>query len=192
MTKKSPEGTAFGRATELCPALTETFRSLHGDPHSKGMFMKACTMVQRPSISVPSGDCLPPPLQIEGLAKNRLCTFLVDQDVHGGNLLTTSTHTPVESKDPSQTSGSAVRKCCLCLSSHLLGLLQTCGSSDLNPQPLIQIQSVYYPRFFYGNNCVLMMNIHCKISSSLIEWELLYEPGGDIYSAGGLPIMCES
>ena len=36
VTRKSPEGSAVGRATVLCPALTETFMSLHGDLHSIG------------------------------------------------------------------------------------------------------------------------------------------------------------
>ena len=44
----SDQKVSVGWATELCPALTETFRSLHGDLHSTGVFMKACTMVQRP------------------------------------------------------------------------------------------------------------------------------------------------
>ena len=50
-------------------------------------------------ISAPSGGCLPPLKEtvcLQGLAKNRLCTFLVAEDVHDRNLLTISTLTPVE------------------------------------------------------------------------------------------------
>ena len=47
------------RVTELCPGLTETFRSLHGDLYSTGVYIGTAH-----SISAPSGGCLPPPQEI--------------------------------------------------------------------------------------------------------------------------------
>ena len=78
----------------ICPALMETFRLFHGDLHSTGVFIMHNGAAF--SISVPSGGPNNRRLSLQGLAKNRLCAFLVAQDVHGGNLLTTSTRTPVE------------------------------------------------------------------------------------------------